>query len=282
MTAFSKLEKREKGARVPADVDAPAIKALLGVVAGGLIRGAEDTNAGVLKRLFERYPKFDSPSDQAGFWNDWLDDVKEWPAALIADACTRWRNSPAKRPPNTAGELRVHIARIWDGRRAFRDSLREALAMVERRAPETDFATSAAESGPWSQFVADMKRRFGEERAAWRLHGLALRDGVLWTGSHALQSMMQSEAGDILESFGWEVQYFPDRYNRLTRDRPPLVEREATPDEKRQMADGLRRVAAGIRAKHERRGASENDRNTQKREMANHYRNEKQDSRNDD
>lgn len=239
------------------------------------MRSPDDVNAETLRRLFERYPRFESPSDESAFWHDWLDDVRDWPGDLVKLACVKWRNSPAKREPRTAGELRPLIQQLWNGRRVAREKLDAARKALTQRAPDasTQARPSApiGEGGPWTQFCGDVRRRFGEKRAAHHLHALALSDGVLWTGSRATESIINRDAGDIVESFGWRVEFFPDRFNRLTRDRPPLIEEPPTPEERRMIVTGLRRLAQSVRtgnadrrnAFHARRPASQDERQAQ-------------------
>jgi len=57
-----------------------------------------------------------------GVWLQWFTDLAGLPLGLLREACRRWRNSAAKRPP-TPGEL---LATIADERRALRH-LREQL-----------------------------------------------------------------------------------------------------------------------------------------------------------
>lgn len=273
----SKLASWQAGRRLPSDLDANEIADALARLAASLMRAPDDRNGESLRRLFERYPKWSPPSNEGAFWNDWLDDVRDWPGELVALACSRWRNSPAKREPHTAGELRPLIQAIWNARRVARDKLKAAQAALTQRAPDAadalahGIAGARDEGGPWSQFCADLRRRMGDERAAYYLHNVALFDGVLWTGSHAVVSILKRDAGDILDAHRFAVAFFPDRYKRLTKDRPPLVERDPTPEERRMIVAGLRRHAAALRTSatakrrpfHARRAASQDERQAQ-------------------
>lgn len=81
-----------------------------------------------LRGLFELYglPEFDSDAASKLFYRAWYEDLAEWPADLVVEACKRWRRSPAKTRPKTSGHLMDVVRDEMLKRRAFERNVREA------------------------------------------------------------------------------------------------------------------------------------------------------------
>lgn len=93
-----------------------------GWVARDALRPMDQAEVAIrLKVLFEMYGpvEFDSETESKLFWSAWYRDLAEWPADLVAEACERWRRSPAKSRPKTSGHLSDLIKDELLRRRAF-------------------------------------------------------------------------------------------------------------------------------------------------------------------
>ena len=81
-----------------------------------------------LKALFDLYGGVDFENEAAGtmFWRAWIEDLSEWPADLVEEACRRWRRSPAKVRPKSSGNLNDIIRSEFSNRFAFRRWVQQA------------------------------------------------------------------------------------------------------------------------------------------------------------
>lgn len=59
---------------------------------------------------------------------DWLEDLADYPADIIAEACRLWRASGERWRPQTAGVLMAPILGTWRFRRMIADRAAEVIA----------------------------------------------------------------------------------------------------------------------------------------------------------
>lgn len=209
-----------------------------------------------LEALFKRYPQFEAlGTDNAisAFWREWLFDLSQWPADLVETACIAWRQSKAKRKPDTSGQLKAMIDAEWSARSAFDDRVKRAvLRLAGVASPSTAVRNDAygAEvfSGRWLEFAAALKRVWGEERTESLMHHHMVQNGdEIVTAAHVMESYLRHPTiASIVHEFGFTVVFFPDRFRRLTKNRKPREERMLSGADRREFAKQMRDRINGV------------------------------------
>lgn len=98
------------------------------------------TNAEVVsavRRLRQHFGEWSqlTETEEAEVWRDWCLDFKSYPKAMLEEACAKWRNSTAKKPP-TPGQLKDKVAKelerlVWA--EWMIDRAKQAVGDSERR-----------------------------------------------------------------------------------------------------------------------------------------------------
>lgn len=87
-----------------------------------------------IEALALHYPAFNRTTQESRVANaHWLEDLGDWPADLVREACRRWRNSAERYFP-TPGQLKALAASELSARRVLEDRAREFLQLVEQAA----------------------------------------------------------------------------------------------------------------------------------------------------
>lgn len=103
-------------------------------VCGSLTPAKPEEIAMEIEALALHYPAFNRTPQESRMANaHWLDDLADWPADLVREACRRWRNSAERYFP-TPGQLKALASDELSARRVLEDRAREFLQLVERAA----------------------------------------------------------------------------------------------------------------------------------------------------
>ena len=103
-------------------------------VCGSLTPAKPEEIALEIEALALHYPAFNRTAQESRVANaHWLDDLADWPADLVREACRRWRNSSERYFP-TPGQLKAMAASELAGRRIYEDRARDYLRLVEQAA----------------------------------------------------------------------------------------------------------------------------------------------------
>jgi hypothetical protein len=209
-----------------------------------------------LEALFKRYPQFEALGTEnaiSAFWREWLFDLSQWPADLVETACIAWRQSKAKRKPDTSGQLKALIDAEWSARSAFDDRVKRAvLRLAGVNSPSTAVRNDAygeeVFSGRWMEFAASLKRVWGEERTESIMHHHMVQNGdEIVVSAHVAESYLRHPTiASIVHEFGFTVVFFPDRFRRLTKNRKPRHEPMLSGADRREFAAKMRRRINGV------------------------------------
>lgn len=111
----------------------PALRSYIAEIDGLLSPADPGEAAALLLRLFAHYPQ---PNLKIGghdaselIMDDWLSDVADVPADILAEACAAWRRSRANWRP-TPGQLLDKIAGPLEMRKAYRRRAAETLRLL--------------------------------------------------------------------------------------------------------------------------------------------------------
>ena len=103
-------------------------------VCGSLTPAKPEEIAMEIEALALHYPAFNRTPQESRMANaHWLDDLADWPADLVREACRRWRNSAERYFP-TPGQLKALASDELSARRVLEDRAREFLQLLERAA----------------------------------------------------------------------------------------------------------------------------------------------------
>lgn len=124
---------REVAKRMTAE-DIPALRSYLSE-AKALARPVGETEAiRTLEALFLHYPaRALSQAEHGLIWGDWIDDLADIPADMLASACRMWRRSSERFAPSP-GQLLAKVggSKHWGlERKAFVRRAEEVLSLVE-------------------------------------------------------------------------------------------------------------------------------------------------------
>lgn len=84
-----------------------------------------------LESLALHYPRFERTKAESRIANGhWIDDLAEWPADIIAEACRQWRNSSERFFP-TPGQLKASCEKTIAARKIIAERATEFLQLAE-------------------------------------------------------------------------------------------------------------------------------------------------------
>lgn len=112
--------------------DAADLRRQLAIVEAACAPGDPGTVMGRVYALLSHYRGHELPEAvERAMANEWLEDIGEFPAAVVDEACRRWRRNPAKfkyRP--LPGDIRTICDEIMGKLPTIRDRLRRLLASI--------------------------------------------------------------------------------------------------------------------------------------------------------
>lgn len=119
--------------------------------------------AAEISRLLAHY--WSAAEDQrlrAAVSRDWLEDLQEFRADWVEEACRQWRRSEPKRP--TISDIRKLCQRIRDDERANRTGARYLLTDAQRAEVQARERQIAAEQDERYRLAFEWRQQFAEER----------------------------------------------------------------------------------------------------------------------
>lgn len=116
--------------------DVLALQSQLAVVTAAMTPGQPDEILARVLALLSHYQQTPLPAAvEAAIAADWLDDIGEYPAWIVAEACRRWRRHPVKyRYRPLSGDIRALCVELAGRLPVIADRLRRLLAAVPREA----------------------------------------------------------------------------------------------------------------------------------------------------
>lgn len=134
------------GQALPSEATSSRLEAEHTAVSMMRLRAPATALIGALEALFELYGDSGLPAgDDAAatrFWRAWLEDLHDAPFACVEEAIRRWRQSPARKRPATAGQLMAPVTAEIDALKRHAAKVRAAL---DQRAQEAAAAAEAAQ-----------------------------------------------------------------------------------------------------------------------------------------
>jgi len=118
--------------------DGPALRRQLALVKSAMVPGEPGTILARVHALLAQYRERDPlpAAVEAAVAEDWLDDVGEYPAAVVAEACRRWRRHPVKyRFKPLPGDIRALCVELMGRLPIIAGRLERLLAQLEEPAP---------------------------------------------------------------------------------------------------------------------------------------------------
>lgn len=103
---------------LPQELDGPALDRIENMLVQALRPATPHEIATSIELLRARFGEWSKPSASVldALNREWVEDLADVPAHLLAEACRRWRSAddpPNKRPPQTAGEITALIRDDW-------------------------------------------------------------------------------------------------------------------------------------------------------------------------
>ena len=118
--------------------DGLALRRQLAMVRDAMAPGEPGTVLARIHALLAQYRERDPlpPAVEAAVAEDWLDDVGEFPSAVVAEACRRWRRHPTKyRFKPLPGDIRMICLEIMGRLPVVASRLERLLAQIDEPAP---------------------------------------------------------------------------------------------------------------------------------------------------
>jgi hypothetical protein len=149
---------------LPADLIGPALRALA-AFDRYLAPVTPEEEGWVLARvmtLLEHYAgRSRTPEVEEALALDWLEDIAEYPAWAIGDACRIWRRNPAHNWRPTPGQFRAVCNDLVFDARLQRDRLRQVLA-AEPVAPDPEFEAREEFRRRWLHCFGEARKTVAE------------------------------------------------------------------------------------------------------------------------
>lgn len=118
--------------------DGPALRRQLAIVRDAMAPGEPGVMLARVHALLAQYRERDPlpPAVEAAVAEDWLEDVGEFPATVVAEACRRWRRHPMKyRYKPLPGDIRAFCLEIIGRLPVVASRLERLLSQLEKPAP---------------------------------------------------------------------------------------------------------------------------------------------------
>ena len=120
--------------------DGPALRKQLAMVREATAPGEPGALLARVHALLAQYRERDPlpPAVEAAVAGDWLEDVGEFPSAVVAEACRRWRRHPTKyRFKPLPGDIRMICLEIMGRLPLMASRLERLLAQLDEPAPSS-------------------------------------------------------------------------------------------------------------------------------------------------